>query len=168
MLRQWPDIKSLAGIILLTGLVAGCWGEPETGPSEIRFGRDTCEMCRMIISDPRFAAQVRGGPKHRIFKFDDVGEMVLWLDQQKWKDDPKTERWVMDAKTGKTWLNAASAYFVKERHTPMDYGFGAVKNAEAGAITYNEMVEKVRERGSTYHCAPDGTVIFDRRKLRKE
>lgn len=168
MQHRWRDIKHIAGILALLVLLGGCWGEPETGPVEIRFGRDTCDVCRMIISDPRFAAQVRGGPKHRAYKFDDIGELVLWLDQQSWKDEPKTELWVMDARKGKTWLNAATAYYVKERHTPMDYGFGAVKDAEPGAITYKEMVEKVRERGSTYHCAPDGTVIFDRRRLRTE
>lgn len=171
MQPRWPDISrtaALAGLALLGLLLAGCWGEPATGPVEIRYGRDTCDVCRMIISDPRFAAQVRGGPKHKPFKFDDLGELVLWLDEQKWKDEPKTEIWVMESKRGKEWLNAKTAYYVRERHTPMDYGFGAVKNAEKDAITYEEMAAKVRERGSTYHCAPDGTVIFDRRRLRKE
>lgn len=168
MQRRWPDIKALASLALLAVLLTGCWGEPKTGPVEIRFGRDTCDVCRMIISDPRFAAQVRGGLKHRAHKFDDIGELVLWLDKQSWKDDAKTEIWVMDAKTGKTWLNAATAYYIKQRHTPMDYGFGAVLDATPDALTYSEMTDKVRERGSTYHCAPDGTVIFDRRNFRKE
>ncbi len=168
MRRLRIDIRALMGLLLAAFVLAGCWGEPATGPVPIRFGRDTCDVCRMIISDPRYAAQVRGGPKHRAYKFDDIGELVLWLDKQSWKDDPKTEIWVMDSAAGKTWLNAATAYYLKHSHTPMDYGFGAVEAAETGAITYKQMVEKVRERGSTYHCAPDGTVIFDRREFRKD
>ena len=46
----------------------------------------------------RFAAQLRGGPKDTTFKFDDVGCLVFWLEEQRarfpWMDDATTRMWV--------------------------------------------------------------------------
>ena len=46
---------------------------------EIKWDRDTCVRCSMVICDRRFAAQVRGGPKDMAFKFDDIGCVMFWL-----------------------------------------------------------------------------------------
>ena len=77
-------------------LLAACSQEPATGPVEIHYGRDTCDFCRMIISDPRYASQLRGGPGHKAYKFDDIGDALLFLDRQPWKDEADVEFWVMD------------------------------------------------------------------------
>jgi len=134
--------------------LAGCFGEPETGPVKVKWDKDTCEVCRMLISDRRFAAQLRGGPRHKAYKFDDMGELVHWLGKQSWKDDPKTEIWVRDLDTGSKWIDGRKARYMPGQHTPMDYGFGAIEGARAGSLSYEEMVKKVKKRGSTYHCAP--------------
>ncbi|MBI5164846.1 MAG: hypothetical protein HY985_13200, partial [Magnetospirillum sp.] len=49
-------------------LLAAC-GQ-DSGPVTVRWGKENCEYCGMIIDDPRFAAQVRGGPGRKVKKFD--------------------------------------------------------------------------------------------------
>jgi len=147
-------LVALPLLLLLLAPLGGCFGEAETGPVKINWDRDACHVCRMLISDRRFAAQVRGGPRHKAFKFDDLGELIIWLDQQKWKDDKDVEIWVMDVDTGTRWLDARKAFYISGQHSPMDYGFGAVEKMRKDAISYGEMMKKTRARGSTYHCLP--------------
>ena len=52
---------TLTGGLLLAPL-AGCGkqGHWPEGMAEIKWDRDTCARCNMVISDPRFAAELRG------------------------------------------------------------------------------------------------------------
>ena len=150
-----PNWLAKAAIITVLPLfLAGCFGEPETGPVKIKWDRDTCEVCRMLISDRHHAAQLRGGPRHKAHKFDDMGELIHWLEAQTWKADPKVEIWVRDMDTGKKWIDGRKARYMPNQHTPMDYGFGAIEGTRTGSFSFDEMVKKVIKRGSTYHCAP--------------
>ena len=133
----------LFSLSLLLVLVS-CNDEPKTGPAKVTFDRDACERCRMLISDRFHVAQVRGGERQQAFKFDDVGGAVLWLEEQTWKDDEKTEVWVASHKTGE-WLNAKNAWYVRENHTPMDYGFSAEAAQRETAVDYDTMVKRVIE-----------------------
>jgi copper chaperone NosL len=63
---------------------SGAWPE---GMAEIKWDRDTCVRCSMVISDRRFAAELRGGEKNTVFKFDDIGCAVFWM-RDKAKDFP--------------------------------------------------------------------------------
>ncbi len=147
-------LARLAILVLMPVLFGGCFGEPETGPVKIKWDRDSCEVCRMLISDRHFAAQLRGGPKHKAHKFDDLGELIYWLEDKPWKSDPKTEIWVMDLDTGTKWLDARKARYMTNQHSPMDYGFGAIEGEREGSISLDEMVKRVKKRGSTNHCLP--------------
>jgi nitrous oxide reductase accessory protein NosL len=147
-------MTALLTALFLPLLLAGCFGDPPTGPVAIKWDRDACEVCRMLISDRHFAAQLRGGPGHKAYKFDDVGELVYWLDRQPWKDAPDVEIWVMDVDTGSKWLDGRKAQYVAGQRSPMDYGFGAVETPREGSLPFSAMAAKVRERGSTYHCLP--------------
>ncbi len=115
----------LTFLLVLPVVLVGCFGESETGPVPIKWDRDTCEMCRMLISDRHFAAELRGGPRHKIHKFDDMGELVYWLENKSWKNNPKVEIWVRDLDTGTKWLDARKARYMPHQHRRMDYGFGA-------------------------------------------
>lgn len=143
-----------AAALVAALFVAGCFGEPERGPVEIKFGRDTCDYCRMIISDPRFAAQIRGGEKHKAYKFDDIGDAVFFLDGQAWKGEESVEFFVMDMNDGKTWLDARTAYYLPNQTSPMAYGFGAVRDFGDGMLSYGQMTEKVLAGGSHSRCEP--------------
>lgn len=132
-------------VSLLLVLLAGCSGDPGTGPVEVKWDRDVCDRCRMVLSDRLYSAQVRGGvegQKTKVYRFDDVGCAVLWLEQQTWRDDPRTEVWVNDYRTG-VWIDARAAYYVKDRITPMAYGLGAQAESAPGALTYPEAIEHV-------------------------
>ena len=152
--RDWPRAAQLLCALFAALLLSGCWGEPDTGPVEIKYGRDSCDFCRMIISDPRYAAQIRGGPRHKAYKFDDIGDAMHFLKMQDWKDDPKLEIWVMDVDAGKTWLDARKANYVQGMKSPMNYGFGAVAEARDGTISYEEMRKTVLNSVATSRCLP--------------
>ncbi len=62
----------LAAVLVALSLGA-C--EADAGPGEIKLGRDVCENCGMIISDPRFLAEIRLADG-KLHKFDDVGDAV--------------------------------------------------------------------------------------------
>ncbi len=136
-----PALPSTGARLLLLAvllLLGGCGGEPDSGPGRIRWDRDVCEYCRMVISDPHFAAQVRGGPagqKTRLHRFDDLGCALLWLDRQPWKDDPRTEIWVADHRDGH-WIDARKAWYVPVPVTPMDFGLGAQDSPAPGALDF--------------------------------
>lgn len=137
--------RLLVALMLLLAL-AGCGREPKTGPVEVKWDRDTCVRCNMALSDKRYAAQVRGGPKHQAFKFDDFGCVVFWLRDKPWADDPATEIWVMDLRSDK-WIDARKAYYVPNKMTPMAYGFGAVALPEPGSVNYEEARKQVLAKG---------------------
>ncbi len=119
-------------------VLAGCSNEPDTGPGKVRWDREVCARCAMAVSDHNYAAQVRGGPpgqKGKLYKFDDIGCAVIWLDEQPWKDNPETEVWVTDYRNGE-WIDARKAWYVKGKITPMGYGLGATTEKEPGALDF--------------------------------
>lgn len=135
----------LLGLILLVG----CGGEPDTGPAKVTWDRDACERCRMVLSDRHYSAQVRVPPdegrrRSKVYKFDDIGCAVLWLDQQTWKEGPAVEIWVTDHRDGQ-WIDARAAYYVPAKTTPMEYGLGAQRDLAPGALTFEQAIAHVYE-----------------------
>ncbi len=145
-----PLAAAIAGL-------AGCsrkaaWPE---GMQPIVWGRDTCVACNMVIGDPRFAGELRGGPQNIVFKFDDPGCIALWLDSKMasypWMSEPATRIWVADADSPASetrWLDARSARYAA-KFSPMGYNFGAVGTPRPGTIDFAAMgaqvVAKLRE-----------------------
>lgn len=135
-------LKSLLLVSLLPALLllSACEEEKTTGAVKVRWDREICARCAMAVSDRNYSAQVRGGRKDKkakVYKFDDVGCAVIWLDKQKWKDDARTEIWVNEYNSGK-WIDARKAWYVKMNNTPMDYGLGAQKEKVDGAINFEQ------------------------------
>ena len=147
----------ISGGLLLAPLAA-CSDKtrlPE-GVVEIKWDRDTCARCNMIISDPRFAAQLRGGPsseKQTSFKFDDIGCLVFWLRdkaaQYPWMADAATRLWAADSANPRevVWLDARQAHYVVGGHSPMGYNFAAVRDAVPQSQTFAAMREHVLAKG---------------------
>ncbi|MBL7002982.1 MAG: nitrous oxide reductase accessory protein NosL [Gammaproteobacteria bacterium] len=136
--------------LFFTLMLFGC-SDPQTGTVEVHWDRDACDRCRMVVSDPHYAAQIRYFPpekRSKVVYFDDIGCAVLWLEKQPWKDDDKTEIWVADHKT-KQFINAKTAYYVPQNNTPMEYGLGAQAAAETNALSFTQAIQhvhKVEER----------------------
>lgn len=107
--------------LLLVG--AACGGAPEaSGPPELLYGVEECDRCRMILSEPRYAAAAQA-PDGAELAFDDLGCLVRSLDPQAaegWR------AWVHDHSTGE-WLTAGEAVYVEspDLPTPMGYGLAA-------------------------------------------
>jgi hypothetical protein len=128
---------------------SGTWPE---GMAEIKWDRDTCVRCSMVISDRRFAAEMRGGEKSIVFKFDDIGCAVFWLrDKAKdypWMAEPATRFWVAEVSgSGEKWLEARKAKYTGGKLSPMGYNQAAVAFAEAGSFDYSEMSSHVLAKG---------------------
>jgi hypothetical protein len=134
-------------------LLSACSPEQQTGPGKIRWDRETCTRCNMAVGDRYFAAQIRGGAegeKSSLYKFDDIGCAVIWLQKQSWKDDAGTEIWVTDYRNGQ-WLDARRAGYVKDKLTPMNYGLGALSRepdsthneAAAAVLDYSQAVAHI-------------------------
>ena len=139
----------------LAAALCAC-GRHETWPEGMRpivWDRDTCVRCNMVISDRRFAVEMRGGPKDITFKFDDIGCAMFWLrDKAKdypWITDAATRLWVADlANKGNdvAWLDARAAQYVSKT-SPMGYNFAASAHGQAGAVDFQTMREHVLARG---------------------
>lgn len=146
-------------IIPLFLLLTACGEEKTTGADEVRWDREICARCAMAVSDRKYSAQVRGGrtgKKSKVYKFDDLGCAVIWLDKQNWKNAERTEVWVNDHRDG-NWINAKTAWYVKMKNTPMDYGLGAQTEKVEGAINFDEAslhIYKVEERFGTHLAQP--------------
>ncbi|OUC08222.1 hypothetical protein RY27_10265, partial [Litorilinea aerophila] len=74
--------KILLLFLALSGILSGCARvSAEPAPPEIRYGEDICQECKMIISDPRFAAGYAYEPvpgRYQSLSFDDIGDMLAY------------------------------------------------------------------------------------------
>ena len=143
----YSTLRSTAVAALLFVLSA-CSGDPGTGPAEVKWDRDTCARCNMVLSDRRHAAQVRyrpaDGSRGQLKKFDDLGCAVLWLDQQPWREQSGVEIWVNDSHSGE-WIDARSAHYKPGSLTPMQYGLGAQPKAGPGTLDFTQAREHIYE-----------------------
>jgi len=154
MQRFVTRILTVASMLLLTA----CFEGEKTGPVDIHWDRDVCELCKMLISDHRFAAEVRGGEKKKIYKFDDIGCAINWLNDQPWAGDEAAEIWVVEVSSTReetVWLNARDARYVKGKLTPMNYGYSAVAPAKSGeqvGIDFVELTTKILADTPNHIC----------------
>ncbi|MDP2811708.1 MAG: hypothetical protein Q8O34_16340 [Rhodocyclaceae bacterium] len=144
-----PLAAALAGL----GACGRSGGWPD-GMAEIKWDRDTCVRCSMVISDRRFAAEMRGGPKNTVFKFDDIGCAAFWLRDKAadhpWMRDAATRLWVADvASQGSEvrWHDAKLAHYIGKT-SPMGYNFGARPHPEPGSMDFATLREHVLAKGT--------------------
>lgn len=144
----------IAGFALtpLAAFLSACgksvhWPE---GMKPIMWDRDICVTCNMVISDPRFAGEMRGGSKDTVFKFDDPGCVALWMDDKAaaypWMKEPTTKLWIADAtvklESEPIWLDGFKAHYVIKT-SPMGFNFGAVAQSQDTAVDFPTMCNHV-------------------------
>ena len=154
--RDFLGHLTVAGLTLTPlALALSACGKSEwpEGMAEIKWDRETCPRCSMVISDRRFAAQLRGGPKDMVVKFDDIGCFTFWIrDNLKaypWLADPATRMWVADVTSkGKEliWLDPRKVQYIN-RTSPMGYNFGAVAHPQMGSLDFEGMRQHVLAKG---------------------
>lgn len=101
------------------------------GMPEIRYGRDACARCGMIVTEERFASAYVDSAGETV-AFDDLGELLAAVA----KDPALTSAaYVHDASDGR-WLRASDAVFVKlpGLATPMGSGYAAFASEEQAAV----------------------------------
>jgi len=141
-------LPALAAGPYLGAVLTGCSSEPLTGAAEIKWDRDTCERCRMVISDRAFAAQIRD-PMKKVHKFDDFGCAVFWKEHQTFSD-AESEFWVVDSRAepaGSKWLDARKAAYVGGKRSPMGYGYAGVADGTADAASFAEARKLILAKG---------------------
>lgn len=139
-------MKILLALLLF---LTACSGKLDSGPGKVRWDSDTCVRCAMAVSDRSYSAQIRGGSvgeKATVYKFDDIGCALIWLDQQTWKANPAIEVWVNDFRKKEEWIDATKAWYIKDKLTPMNYGLGAQPEPADGALNFEQAKQFVFER----------------------
>lgn len=138
-------------VVISASLLPACQQASPDTPAAIKFGRDTCERCTMLISDPRFAAQVWSPDRKRFSLFDDMGCAVAFAVENGLIDKPEARLWAADSDDPSQWLDGRTSLYRCDLHTPMDYGFAATRRAAPGHVTAQEMRARVIEKA---HCRP--------------
>jgi nitrous oxide reductase accessory protein NosL len=126
---------SLLGLVLALAVVAGaCAAAEAAGPPDIKYGRDICIQCGMIVSEEKFAAAYTT-PDGEKLAFDDTGDLLVYQRSTGHSIDP-IEAWVHDFET-EEWITVADAFFVPTQSvtTPMGHGLISFSD-EARAMAF--------------------------------
>ena len=102
---------------LLTGLVLAACATP-LEPVDPVWGKQACDGCHMLISDPFYAAELIDAKGQRHF-FDDIGCLVTYVTEH---EGVPRGMWV---RAGSRWIAADSARYTSGASSPMAYGFAA-------------------------------------------
>ena len=137
-------------LFIILGIMLSACSQQSSGPVEVKWDRDICERCRMMLSDRFHSAQIRGGEKSKLYKFDDIGGAILWLQDKDWKDSQETEIWVNDHRTGQ-WIDARKAWFVTGQSTPMEFGLGAQGEEPVDGFSFTEAEAYINKREEKYN-----------------
>ncbi len=105
-------------------LFIACEKKENNGLSTVKWDRDMCERCVMIISEKAYAVQIEHPTTKKKYKFDDIGCAVLWFKESKQNWFNQANIWVKDEKS-KSWINARKALWTYGNITPMNYGLAA-------------------------------------------
>jgi copper chaperone NosL len=111
---------------------------PSAGPEPIVYDREACAHCRMLISDPHFAAQLRTADGFAL-SFDDPGCLLAFLAA---RSPEVREIWFHHAREDR-WLAGGEVAFAPVAHTPMGYGLAAVEAGAPGAMTLADAQSRV-------------------------
>ena len=131
--------RRLAHAAAVALVVIAC--QPAEGPQPIAYDRQSCAHCHMLISEPRFAAQLHT-EDGAVESFDDPGCLLEAIDvgspavRALWFHHVREDRW----------LDGAHVAFEDAGQTPMGYGLGAVDAGTAGAVSLDEARARVTAR----------------------
>ena len=123
-------IRGVLQLLSLLTLVLAMSSCPQATPEpiEIVLDEDSCVVCRMAVSQQRFAAEIVKTDGTALY-FDDIGCLVEYARSPGVPDGAAA--FVVDFETSE-WLKAESAAYLyaKTLPTPMSYGLGAFATAD--------------------------------------
>ena len=109
-------------------------GNTSYKPVFIKAKEYQCSECSMDIEDLEYSAQIIT-PNGDTFFFDDIGCVVLWLENR----TIKTQKVITKTLDSKAWVDAHNAWYTRTASSPMGYGFAAYAQKREGFISYEEM-----------------------------
>ena len=130
---------ALVAWLALTALAC----ERREGPHPIVWDREPCAHCRMLISEPRFAAQLET-EAGEVQSFDDTGCLLAASEARALR--PRA-RWFHHVREDR-WLDGDHVAFEKSGESPMGYGLGAVDAGTRGALSLDEARLWIAARGA--------------------
>jgi hypothetical protein len=139
ILRRLLVILPLVAAGILLWLALRDAGQALTGPQPVAWDRESCAQCRMLVSEPAYAAQIV--QPDRALHFDDPGCLFEYLGA----GAPTGELWFHHAKEDR-WIAGAAVGFLPGAHTPMGFGLAAVEAGTPGAISLAEARRQAASR----------------------
>lgn len=121
-------------VLVLAALAVAC--EDASRPVEPVWGKQACAHCAMLLSEPRFGAELTTEAGERYF-FDDPGCMAAFVHD---RSPHVRAMWVHQ---GATWIDAKTAHYERAA-SPMDYGFAP---SQTGTSTWADVVAAATKRG---------------------
>lgn len=135
-------------LIFVLGLFfTACDSKIDTGVKEVKYDREVCERCKMVISDRNYAVQIVNKTDGKRYYYDDIGCAVLWFKEKSLDWQNSAVIYVTDANSGK-WLDASKAHWTYGANTPMDFGFSANESEVVGVdnFDYIHVQEQILKR----------------------
>jgi copper chaperone NosL len=141
--------RALGALLALAAALAAPACRRGEGPQPIVFDREPCAHCRMLISEPRFAAQLQGADG-TVASFDDPGCLFAY---QAARPPAEGALWFHHVREER-WLPGDRVAFTDVTPTPMGYGLGAVDADTPGALALGEARARVARREALRRGAP--------------
>jgi len=119
MNRQIIKIVSILSLMIIFSCA-------NRGPSEIHYGQDQCDYCKMTIADRSFGSELVTS-KGKVFKFDSIECLAAFAQvRAEEKAEPKS-MWVTDFKNPGIFIRVDSATIIlsEQQNSPMGVGLMA-------------------------------------------
>ncbi len=115
-------------LLLNLFLLCACGG---SAPQPINYGKEDCSNCKMAIVDEKFGAEIITS-KGKIYKFDDINCMILFMRNEGITDTELRACLVVDYQNKGVFLNAPMAYYYvgEDVHSPMNGNAAAFPNQQ--------------------------------------
>ncbi|MEP7257775.1 MAG: nitrous oxide reductase accessory protein NosL [Flavitalea sp.] len=131
---------SVAALFFLS--VSAC----KTSPEPIIVGKDSCSFCKMIVSDPRFGAEIIT-KKGKVFKYDDTHCLLSFLQEGSFDRSTLKEIYLVDFDNNHSFIKARESFLFKseELKSPMGGNVSAFSNDSSLKAVMN------RHKGTSLH-----------------
>ncbi len=122
-------------IVILTLTFGSC----STAPQPLRLGQDSCEHCKMTISDKRFGAEIVS-KKGKAFKFDDSQCLLTYLREKEIEKEQVAEIYFTHFISPYELLKAEQTYFLQSPSlkSPMNGNIAAFANEDSLHVMINK------------------------------
>ncbi|MBI2259534.1 MAG: nitrous oxide reductase accessory protein NosL [Flavobacteriia bacterium] len=108
--------KSLLFLLIILNLIS-C----EVSTKPIDYGNDSCELCKMIVSDKRYGTEIVT-KKGKVFTFDSVECLLHFLNQKKIKNSDIFGIYITDFSKPDFLHDATSSFYLLSEKLPSPMG----------------------------------------------